>query len=116
MAGWQCLAALLSHLTLYALMVAMPLVGWSMLSAEGYPIVLLGTLHLALIAPHDIHLYLILRKAHMYLALLLSGTFLMHVSAALFHGLIRKDGVFSSMASGGEAAKADRSKRRASVT
>jgi cytochrome b561 len=52
----------------------------------------------------------------MYLALLLSGTFLTHVSSALFHGLIRRDGVFSSMASGGEAANGDRSKRRAWMT
>jgi cytochrome b561 len=107
---------LLPHLSLYALMVTMPLVCWSMLSAEGYPIALLGSLHLPPIAPRDIHLHLILRKAHMYLALLLSGTFLMHVSSALFHGLIRRDGVFSSMASGGEAANGDRSKRRAWMT
>ncbi len=115
MPDWQRLAALLSHLSLYALMVTMPLVGWSMLSAEGYPIVLLGSLHLPPIAPHNIHLYLILRKAHIYFALLLSGTFLMHVSAAMFHGLIRRDGVFSSMASGGEDANVDRSKRRARI-
>jgi cytochrome b561 len=110
--SWQRLAALLSHLSLYALMATMPLAGWSMLSAEGYPIVLLGSLHLTPIAPHEIHLYLILRKAHMYLALLLSGTLLMHVSAALFDGLIRRDGLFSHMARGGEAANVDRSKRR----
>ncbi|MFK4446385.1 cytochrome b561 [Caballeronia udeis] len=116
MPGWQRLAASLSHLALYALMVMMPLVGWSMLSAEGYPIVLLGSLHLPPIAPHDMHLYLMLRKAHMFLALLLSGTFLMHASAALFHGLIRRDGVFSSMASGGEAPNVDRPNRGARVT
>jgi cytochrome b561 len=78
--------------------------------------VLLGSLHLPPIAPHDMHLYLMLRKAHMFLALLLSGTFLMHASAALFHGLIRRDGVFSSMASGGEAPNVDRPNRGARVT
>jgi cytochrome b561 len=94
-------AARFSHLVLYALMVIMPLVGWSMISAEGSPIVLMGWLHLPAIMPHDIHLYRLLRKTHMYLAILLAGIFAMHFVAALYHALIRQDGVFSSMASGG---------------
>jgi cytochrome b561 len=100
-------ATRLSHLLLYALMIAMPLIGWSMVSAEGAPIVLVGWLQLPAIVPHDIHLYHLLRKAHMYLAILLAGTFAMHVAAAMYHALIRQDGVFSSMASGGQAADMD---------
>jgi cytochrome b561 len=100
----QRLAARLSHLLLYALMVIMPLVGWSMVSAEGSPIVLMGWLQLPSIMPHDIQLYHALRKAHMLLAILLAGTFGMHFLAALYHALIRQDGVFSSMASGGRRA------------
>jgi len=38
--AWQVLAAKASHWMLYALMLAMPLIGWAMLSAGGYPIVL----------------------------------------------------------------------------
>ena len=34
------LAAYLSHYALYALMIAMPLIGWAMLSAADYPVVL----------------------------------------------------------------------------
>jgi cytochrome b561 len=97
-------AARLSHLLLYALMVIMPLVGWSMVSAEGGPIVLMGWLHLPSIMPHDIHLYRVLRKTHMWLAILLAATFGMHVLAALYHALVRQDGVFSSMASSGRSA------------
>jgi cytochrome b561 len=37
---WQAISAKASHYLLYALLIAMPLVGWSMLSAGGYPIVL----------------------------------------------------------------------------
>jgi cytochrome b561 len=40
------LAAKLSHYAFYALMIAMPLLGWAMLSAAGYPVVLYGGLHL----------------------------------------------------------------------
>ena len=92
-------AAKASHILLYALMVAMPLVGWGMLSAERYPIVLYGPLQLPSILPHNVALYAWLRSLHTYLAYLLFFTFLAHFGAALFHGLIRRDGVFESMAS-----------------
>ena len=48
---WQKAAAHASHLVLYALMFALPLVGWTMLSAGGYPIALFGSIHLPPIAP-----------------------------------------------------------------
>ncbi|MDB5406689.1 MAG: cybB [Rhodospirillales bacterium] len=95
----QRLAAKASHLLLYALMLAMPLVGWGMLSAERYPIVLYGTLQLPPILPHSVILYAWLRQLHTDLALLLFATILAHLGAALFHALIRRDGVWESMAS-----------------
>jgi cytochrome b561 len=87
-----------SHVLLYALMFLMPLVGWGMLSAASYPIVLYGSLQLPPILPHNLALYAALRHLHTYLAYLLFATFLAHFGAALFHGLIRQDGVLSSMA------------------
>ncbi len=95
---WQAVVAKASHVLLYALMIAMPLIGWSMLSAGGYPVALGGPVRLPPIAPHSDHLHAILRSAHTWLALLLFATVLLHLSAALFHALARKDGVFSSMA------------------
>ncbi len=94
----QMAAAKVSHWLLYTLMVAMPLVGWSMLSAGGYPVVLLGTLYLPQIVPHDDALHAVLRSAHTWLAFLFFATILLHLAAALFHALVREDGVFSSMA------------------
>lgn len=99
MPGWQRFAAHASHILLYALMFALPLVGWGMLSAARDPIVLYGTLHLPPILPHDVGLYAILRRTHTVLALLLFATFLAHLAAALMHALIFRDGVFGSMAS-----------------
>jgi cytochrome b561 len=92
------LAAQASHWLLYALMVALPLVGWAMLSAAGYPIQLVGALHLPPIVSHDAALYAVLRPLHSYLAFLLFATFLVHLGAALTHALVFKDGVFQSMA------------------
>ena len=88
-----------SHVLLYALLIVMPLVGWSMLSAGGYPIVLYGVIHLPQIMPHNDALHATLRSAHTWLAYLFFATILLHVAAALFHALVRRDGVFQSMAS-----------------
>jgi cytochrome b561 len=95
----QRVAAKASHVVLYALMLIMPLVGWGMLSAARYPIVLYGPLQLPPILPHDLTLYAWLRDLHTDFAYLFFATFLAHFGAALFHGLIRRDGVFASMTS-----------------
>jgi cytochrome b561 len=99
MPAWQRFAAHASHVVLYALMFALPLVGWGMLSAARYPIVLYGPMELPPILPHDVALYAVLRVAHTVLALLLFATFIAHFAAALMHALIYRDGVFPSMAS-----------------
>lgn len=46
-------AAMSSHVLLYILMLATPLVGWAMLSAARYPIVLHDSLELPPILPQD---------------------------------------------------------------
>ncbi|WP_194792009.1 cytochrome b [Pseudomonas sp. UFMG81] len=89
----QRLAAGASHLLLYALMLAMPLLGWAMLSAGGYP----RPLQLPAIAPHDLQLYAVLRQAHGWAGYLLFATVLVHLGAALMHALVRRDGVLRSM-------------------
>ena len=96
----QVFGAKASHWLLYTLMFAMPLVGWSMLSAGGYPVIMFKGFSLPPIAPHDATVYAVLRTAHTWLALLLFATVLMHLAAALYHAWVRRDGVFPSMARG----------------
>ena len=93
------LGAHLSHYALYAAMIAMPLIGWGMLSAADYPVVLYGGLRLPPILPHSASLHAVLWSAHFYLAFLFFALILLHVAAALYHALVRRDGVFQSMAS-----------------
>jgi cytochrome b561 len=62
------LAARLSHYLLYGLMIVMPLLGWTMLSAADYPVVLLGGVRLPQILPQSEHLQPLLWDAHHYLA------------------------------------------------
>ena len=87
-----------SEKLLYALMFALPLVGWGMLSAGHYPIVMIGSFHLPPILPENPVLHAVLRKTHTILAYLLFLTFLSHLAAVLFHTLIVRDRLLDRMA------------------
>ena len=91
------LAATASEYAMYGLMLVLPLVGWAMLSAARYPIVLYGSVHLPFILPHDALLYATLRRTHTVLAYLLFLTILAHFGAILFHTLIVRDGMLLRM-------------------
>src|SRR6202046_2432158 len=93
------LAAHLSHYALYALMIGMPLLGWALLSGAPYAVVVFGAMYLPAILPQSDALHTWLWDAHFYLAFAFFGLVLMHVAAALFHALVRRDGVFQTMAS-----------------
>ncbi|SAK81932.1 type-b cytochrome [Caballeronia hypogeia] len=91
------LAAYLSHYAFYALMIALPLLGYGMLSAADYPIVL-GGFTLPSLLPHSNSLHTLLWNAHRFLALCFFALIVVHLAAALFHALVRRDGVFHAMA------------------
>jgi cytochrome b561 len=86
-----------SERLLYTLMFALPLVGWGMLSAGHYPIVISGSLHLPPLLPANPALYAVLRKTHTIFAYLLFLTFLAHLCAVLFHTLIIRDRLLRRM-------------------
>jgi cytochrome b561 len=89
--------AMASERLLYTLFIALPLVGWAMLSAGHYPIVMFGAVHLPPILPARPELYATLRETHTILAYLLFLTFLAHMGAVLFHTLILRDGLLERM-------------------
>jgi cytochrome b561 len=91
------LAAYLSHLAFYALMIALPLLGYGMLSAAAYPVVVFGV-QLPSLLPHSNELHTVLWNAHKFLALCFFALIVVHLAAALFHALVRRDGVFHAMA------------------
>jgi len=90
-------AAKASEFLMYSLMLILPLVGWGMLSAARYPIVLYGSLHLPFILPQNVAVYSMLRTAHTILAWLFFLTMLAHFGAILFHTLIVRDGMLKRM-------------------
>ena len=87
-----------SEKLLYGLMVALPIVGWGMLSAGRYPIVMFGSVHLPAILPGNAVVYAVLRRVHTVLAYLLFFVFLGHLSAVLFHTVVMRDGLIQRMA------------------
>ena len=87
-----------SELSLYALMLAQPLVGWAMVSATGRPVVVFGSVRLPRIAPFDADVFFVLRQTHSVLAYALVAVIAAHVSAVLLHTLTLRDRMLSRMA------------------
>ena len=92
----QQLAAKLTQLGFYILLVVMPLSGYLMQNAAGRPLELFG-LSLPSLLNTDLALYGLFREIHGWAALLLVLLLVVHIIAALYHGLVKRDGVFSSM-------------------
>lgn len=93
----QAMGAKVSHWLLYGLMFAIPLVGWAMLSAAGLSVTLGGGIVLPPLVPMNGAWYACLRPLHGVLAYGLFVLVLVHLGAALHHGLVRRDGVLRSM-------------------
>ena len=87
-----------SELTMYALLLAQPLIGWAMVSASGQSAEIFGSLDLPRIAPFDADLFFVLRQTHSLVAYALVAVIAAHVSAVLLHTLTLRDGMLSRMA------------------
>lgn len=94
--GWQMVSAKLLHLALYALMFAMPLAGWVLLSAEGDPIPFFG-LQLPALVGENKGLAELVKEIHETVGTV--GYFLigLHAAAALFHHYIVGDNTLRRM-------------------
>jgi cytochrome b561 len=97
---WQQQAAHATHLALYALFFAVPLVGWAYSSAAGFPIVWFGVLPLPDFVPKDKALADLIKPWHGALAWAMAALVLMHIGAALKHHFIDRDGLLSRMRPG----------------
>jgi cytochrome b561 len=93
---WLAIPAAAAHLALYALLLAMPVAGWMILSAEGDPIPFFGVNLPALLSP-DKELAGQIEEIHEVGGTI--GYFLIgaHAAAALFHHYIIKDDTLARM-------------------
>jgi cytochrome b561 len=94
---WQIIAAKLSHVLLYVLMLVIPLSGWLFSSADGVPVVYLGRIPLPdLVAPNKV-LAETLKSVHHSLNWVLLAAVIVHVAAAIEHHFIARDDILLRM-------------------
>jgi cytochrome b561 len=87
----------LTHFGLYLILFAMPLTGWMMTSARGFPVSWFGFFQLPDFVPKDDTLYKAMKQTHDTLALVLYAIVTLHVLAALKHHFFLKDDVLRRM-------------------
>ncbi len=91
--GAQRFIARLSHLLLYAAMIALPASDYLMQNAAGRPLTFFGQFALPTVLPINLDAYGLLREVHGVFALGLMALVLLHIAGALYHGWVRRDGV-----------------------
>jgi cytochrome b561 len=98
-AAWQARLAAWAHVLLYAFMLAMPLLGWLSLSADGKPIPFFFFEWPALVAPDEA---LAKQVEEIHETVGQAGYFLiaLHAAAALFHHYLRRDDTLRRMLPG----------------
>lgn len=95
--AWRSVIAKAVHLALYGLMIAMPLAGWAILSAEGEAIPFWG-LALPAIVPVGEALAGRVEELHELGGTIGYWLIGFHAAASLFHHYVLKDGLLSRMA------------------
>ena len=94
---WQRLASHITHVLLYALIIAVPLSGWLMSSAKGFQTVWFGVLPIPDLLGKDRELGKQLATVHELLNYSMLALVILHVAAALKHHFIDRDSVLRRM-------------------
>lgn len=97
---WQVAVAHATHWLLYLLVCVMAVSGYIRVVAGGFPLEVFDALGVPRLAPRSDALAETAKSVHFYVRFALIALIVLHVGAALFHGLVKRDGVFSSMATG----------------
>ena len=106
MPGWEIKFISASHGLFYALLLAVPLLGWAMSSSGEHPapILLFGTIPWPLmpvlpeLAPESRKpVHELLEDAHGAVAYVMAGLLVLHIAGALRHRLLLKDGLAERM-------------------
>ena len=95
--GWQVRIAGLNHAALYALLILMPVAGYIRVKAGGFPIETLDAMGLPSLVPRSDALAETAKAVHYFGALTIAFLIAAHIGAAAYHGIMRRDGVFSRM-------------------
>jgi len=91
------IAAHANHVSLYVLLLTLPVIGFLATNAWGFPLSVFGVLPLPSPVGKDEELAKLLALLHRIGALSISALIVRHVPAALYHTFIRKDGLLQRM-------------------
>lgn len=86
-----------THWAFYALLVLLPILGWAAASGYGATATLLGLVPLPALVAKDDRLAETLGALHGALAWMLLVVIGLHVAGALYHGVVKRDGVLGRM-------------------
>lgn len=93
----QARIASLTHALLYALLLIVPLAGYVRVRAGGFPIESLDALGIPALVPRSDALAALAKDVHFYGGRAIALLIAMHIGAALFHAIIKRDGIFQRM-------------------
>ena len=97
--------ARLTHAGLYVLLFALPLTGWIMSSARGFPVSWFNLAQLPDLVPKSHTLYHVMIAVHASLTIALGFIVALHIAAALKHHFVLKDDTLRRMLPGGGSAE-----------
>jgi len=94
-------ASLAAQYALYALLFIVPVLGWAGTNAYGDPVSVFGLFDFPAILAKDQPLSDRIFVWHLAGGLLIAAIVLLHIAGALYHGLVKRDGVLARMLPGG---------------
>ena len=100
MPAWQVTASNISHALLYALLIMMPVAGFTASQFTKYGVTYFGLFKIPPMGPQNQVLYDFFQGVHENTAYLLIVIVIVHILAALQHLLLKKDGIFQRMLPG----------------
>jgi cytochrome b561 len=90
-----------THLAFYAVLIVLPVLGWAAASADGARVSLAGLIPLPLLVPKGDPFGKAMQTMHPTIAISLLAVIALHVAGALYHALVKRDGVIQRMLPGG---------------
>jgi cytochrome b561 len=98
---WEQRSALLTHWTLYILLLVIVVLGWAAANFRGWDLTLFGAVTLPPLAAKGTKWAHTAGDVHVWLVYVLLGVIALHVLAALYHYFIKRDGITQRMLPGG---------------
>lgn len=97
LAPWQRRLSWLTHLSIYAVLLIMPLMGWANAGFRGYDVSLFNVVPLPALVAKGSALGRELGDVHVFVAWYFLAVIGLHIVAALYHRFVRRDAVMARM-------------------